>query len=188
LHQFLLATELCPAELGDMAALSKIGKGAAGKIGALSDWVSEGIWFRGSRSNEETIKPFTNVTLDEQLAKNYASPTTEQSNITTMKLKLSHDEIFDLKNPDHVKMAKEKGLFDELEDEIEASDLVDMNLPEGHPLEYSSDFEFLESYENELKDIGFKGFFDWNESGIRVFDPKSIEVISRMNIDGKSID
>ena len=69
-----------------MAALSKIGKGAAGKIGALSDWVSEGIWFRGSRSNEETIKPFTNVTLDEQLAKNYASPTTEQSNITTMKL------------------------------------------------------------------------------------------------------
>lgn len=164
-----------------MPALSKIAK-------ATKDWVTDSTWYRGSKSKEE-ISPFTNVTQDMNTAMKYATEDGinfgKDSNISKLKLKIEHDEIFDLKNPDHFNVAKEEGLFDDLADDIEANDLVEMNLPEDHPLEYSSDFEILENHEESLKKLGFKGFFDWGESGVRVFDPESIETLSIKKLFGE---
>ena len=163
------------------------------KIGVLEDFIRDHVmigtpdvtFYRGSRDIEKEIKPFTDVTHDKETAIKYSTlgqGKDEHSNLIKMKLKIRDEEVFNILNENHFNLAKRNGLLDDLDNLEEANDLVNMNLPEGHPLEMESDFELLESIENDLKKLGFKGHHNLNESGIRVYDPSSIEVISQSRI------
>ena len=156
------------------------------KIGALGDFVSDSIFYRGSRDIEKEIKPFTDVTHDKNIAIDYSTlgqGKDKLSNLIQMRLKIKDNEVFNILNEKHFDLAKENGLIDDLDNLEEANDLVNMNLPEGHPLEMESDFGLLESIESDLKKLGFKGHHNLNEGGIRVYDPSSIEILSQSRIE-----
>ncbi|KAL6930198.1 hypothetical protein ACO0SA_001608 [Hanseniaspora valbyensis] len=141
----------------------------------------------------QILKPSTEKQPVPKLVESVQSLKDEESNDSTTKLETNNNIIIHEKNtPEHLVTTKSKGIFDELDDNIESNSLsnnLDIQI-EKIPTENTKDLDFTTTYDNDDDDDDFFQLNKEKENSKHVdnklkkyefFEDEEMELVDQMN-------